>query len=79
VPKVTIIRMQNCNFQNWNNGGVIFVVPDGRWSDHPQLNTQMGPDWVANIVNAVGQSTCTGNLPNWNNTVILVTWDDWGG
>jgi hypothetical protein len=74
-----------CNFQNWT-GGVIFVVPDGRWSDHPQkyINVKgqligLGADWVANIVNAIGQSNCSGNAPNWSNTAVLVTWDDWGG
>ncbi len=74
--------MQYCNtqFANWSqNGGVIFIAPDGRWSDHPQNTKEMGPSWVANIVNAVGQSTCTGSKPNWSNTVILITWDDWGG
>ena len=33
----------------------------------------MGPSWVASIVNAIGQSQY------WDNTVILITWDDWGG
>ena len=79
------IQGSSCNFQNWT-GGVIFVAPDGRWSDHPQkginYNGQkigLGADWVANIVNAVGSSKCTGSQPNWSNTVILVVWDDWGG
>ena len=32
-----------------------------------------GPSWVAAIVNAIGASAY------WPNTVILITWDDWGG
>src|SRR6201999_28317 len=32
-----------------------------------------GPSWVASIVNAVG------NSDYWKDTVILITWDDWGG
>jgi phospholipase C len=69
--------LQNCNFPN--SGGVYFVVPDGRWSDHATDNWGLGPDWVANIVNLVGNSTCNDPQPNWNNTAILVVWDDWGG
>ena len=52
-----------------------------------------GPSWVAAIINAVGGYTNGGQvLPNqcfdlingqkvpyWQDTVILVTWDDWGG
>ncbi|MBV8147850.1 MAG: hypothetical protein JO092_02020, partial [Candidatus Eremiobacteraeota bacterium] len=42
-------------------------------SDHPELNDGHGPSWVASVVNAVGES------PYYKNTVIFVTWDDWGG
>lgn len=32
------------------------------------------------IINAIGtQPTCSNGETYWNNTVILVTWDDWGG
>ena len=72
--------LQACNLAQ-----VTWVVPDGRWSDHPSENIGLGPDYVASIVNAVGQgmpnSTCNplGNPIYWNNTVILIVWDDWGG
>ncbi len=39
----------------------------------PGITRRGGPAWVASIVNAVGQSAY------WENTAILVTWDDWGG
>lgn len=71
---------------------VAFVTPDGAWSDHAgcatgtSCNTQaLGPSWVAAIVNGIGQgmtgSTCntSSNPIYWKNTVILITWDDWGG
>jgi phospholipase C len=64
---------------------VSWVVPDGAWSDHPgSVGSDGGPSWVAAIVNAVGGYDNSGNrLPvqcgYWGNTVILVTWDDWGG
>jgi phospholipase C len=53
--------------------GVTWVIPDGRTSDHPQETDGSGPSWVASIVNAVG------NSPYWQNTTILILWDDWGG
>jgi hypothetical protein len=84
--------LQNCTFaygdQSAWKGGVMWVIPDGRWSDHagqnnPTANIGLGPDFVANIVNLLGrtssQGACTGYMPNWSNTVILVVWDDWGG
>jgi phospholipase C len=52
---------------------VSWVIPDGRASDHPAVNDGSGPSWVAAIVNAVGESEY------WPDTVIFVTWDDWGG
>ncbi|MGB6383647.1 MAG: alkaline phosphatase family protein [Terriglobales bacterium] len=52
---------------------VSWVIPTGQNSDHPRTNTGGGPSWVASIVNAIG------NSPYWQNTAIIVTWDDWGG
>lgn len=51
---------------------VSWVTPASQYSDHPGGGSG-GPAWVASIVNAVGQSAY------WQNTAILVTWDDWGG
>jgi phospholipase C len=59
-----------------NNGDlatVSWVIPDGKYSDHPSINDGSGPSWVASIVNAIGSS------PYWANTAIIITWDDWGG
>ncbi|HEY1654461.1 MAG TPA: alkaline phosphatase family protein, partial [Candidatus Tumulicola sp.] len=57
---------------------VSWVIPDGQNSDHPAQKTwgpnkDTGPSWVAQIVNAVGESSY------WNSTAVIVTWDDWGG
>jgi phospholipase C len=51
---------------------VTWIIPDGAHSDHPGTGNE-GPDWVASIVNAIG------NSPFWNSTAIFITWDDWGG
>jgi phospholipase C len=51
---------------------VSWVVPDFQNSDHPG-GPSFGPEWVASIVNAIGQSSV------WSSTAIIVLWDDWGG
>jgi len=59
---------------------VSWVIPDGKNSDHASSNTGGGPSWVASIVNAIGNNAkCSNGELYWNNTAILVTWDDWGG
>jgi hypothetical protein len=74
-----------------NLPSVAWVIPNGYWSDHPgasggnytSTTTEFGPDWVAAIINSVGQAKCTEiageNVSPWSDTVILVVWDDWGG
>jgi phospholipase C len=51
---------------------VTWIIPALANSDHPNTPAQ-GPDWVASIVNAIGQSNF------WNSTAIFISWDDWGG
>jgi hypothetical protein len=51
-----------------------YITPCVEQSDHPNFNGKSnGPQWLAWVVNAIG------NSPYWNNTAIIVTWDDWGG
>ena len=64
------IANSNCTLPN-----LLWVTPTGQNSDHALYNTGSGPQWVANIVNSVGQSSCN----YWLNTAIIVVWDDWGG
>jgi len=52
---------------------VTWVVPSRANSDHAGSDSSTGPQWVASVVNAIGASQF------WNNTVIFITWDDWGG
>jgi len=52
---------------------VTWVVPNGLNSDHSLFTNGTGPSWVAAVVNAIGKSQY------WQNTAILLTWDDWGG
>lgn len=53
--------------------GVTWITPNLRYSDHSGSHSADGPQYVAALVNAVGQS------PFWSSSVIFVTWDDWGG
>lgn len=52
---------------------VTWVTPPVRASDHPGWSNGSGPSWVAAVVNAIGKSKY------WDDSVIFVTWDDWGG
>jgi phospholipase C len=75
TPADVLRDIQSCNLRN-----VSWVIPTGANSDHAKVNDGGGPSWVASIVNAIGNSTsCDGNTGYWNNTAILITWDDWGG
>jgi len=60
------------DIQNGALANVSWVTPTKVNSDHARMGSG-GPAWVSSIVNAVGSS------PYWNNTAIIVTWDDWGG
>ncbi len=74
-PKQVLTDISNCNLAQVN-----WVIPTGQNSDHAGSNTGGGPSWVASIVNAIGtHSKCKNNEIYWDNTAILITWDDWGG
>lgn len=62
------------DIQNGNLAQVTWVIPALSYSDHAgAFATAEGPDWVTDIVNAIGGSKY------WNSTVIFISWDDWGG
>ncbi|HEV3086755.1 MAG TPA: alkaline phosphatase family protein [Candidatus Elarobacter sp.] len=44
-----------------------------RQSDHPGAHGHNGQNWVGSVINSIGRSK------SWQNTVIFVIWDDWGG
>jgi len=74
-PADILTDIANCSLKQVN-----WVVPLGLQSDHAGSTDGSGPSWVASIVNAIGtQPKCSNGETYWNNTVILVTWDDWGG
>jgi phospholipase C len=57
-----------------NLSAVSWVIPDGVNSDHAGFgSSDKGPSWVAQVVNAIG------NSQYWSSTAIVIVWDDWGG
>jgi hypothetical protein len=72
---------------------ISWVIPDLAWSDHPgnggTQSPALGPSWVADIVNAIGNNYQGGRCDYWGThsgnglsvepTAIFIVWDDWGG
>jgi phospholipase C len=52
---------------------VVYVTPSVANSDHGAGTNGLGPLWVESVINAVGEGPC------WNSSLLLLTWDDWGG
>jgi len=74
-PAQVLTDISNCNLQ-----GVSWVIPTAEESDHASINNGTGPAWVASIVNAIGQqAACPNGETYWNDTAIIISWDDWGG
>jgi hypothetical protein len=74
-PRQVLADINNVNCSANALAQVSWVIPSAPYSDHGNENEGYGPDWVGSIVNSVGSSHCG----YWNNTAILITWDDWGG
>jgi phospholipase C len=74
-PADVLTDIANCDLRN-----VSWVIPTGANSDHAGSNDGGGPSWVSAIVNAIGNSSaCDNHTGYWQDTAILITWDDWGG
>jgi phospholipase C len=69
IPPANVLK----DIKNGKLAQISWVIPRGQDSDHPRFNKGTGPSWVSSIVNAIG------NSPYWEDTAIIVTWDDWGG
>jgi phospholipase C len=52
---------------------ISWVTPTCANSDHAGCGSNTGPQWVASLVNAIGQSKY------WDSTAIFIMWDDYGG
>jgi phospholipase C len=62
------------DIKNGHLASMSWVIPDDANSDHSGIAPRdTGPSWVAQVVNAIG------NSKYWNSTAIIIVWDDWGG
>jgi phospholipase C len=65
------------NFYNDVKSGqlpaVSWIVPSSNVSEHPAALVSTGQAYVTALVNTIMQSQY------WNDTVIFLSWDDWGG
>ncbi len=54
---------------------VTWVTPRFEDSEHTKFKTSLcqGENWTTQVVNAIM------NSPEWKDTAIFITWDDWGG
>jgi phospholipase C len=52
---------------------ISWIVPSDDVSEHPPEGVRDGMNYVTTLVNAIMASSY------WSNTVIFITWDDWGG
>ncbi|MEZ0230161.1 MAG: alkaline phosphatase family protein [Planctomycetota bacterium] len=53
---------------------VVYIKPNDVNSEHPGVGKVTdGADWTQKIVNAIG------NSKDWEHSVIILTWDDYGG
>lgn len=56
-----------------NLPAVSWIVPNKEESEHQPADISDGQAYVTELINAIMQG------PNWENTAIFLTWDDWGG
>ncbi len=56
-----------------NLPAVSWITPSQQNSEHPPALISAGQAWTASLIDAVMEG------PEWNSTVIFLTWDDWGG
>ena len=59
--------------QNGQLPAVSWLIPPFSVSEHPPNSLCQGENWTAAQLNAVMQG------PDWNSTVVFITWDDFGG
>jgi len=59
--------------QNGNLPAVSWLVIGSGKSEHPPASVCVGENWTVEQINAVMQG------PDWESTVVFLTWDDFGG
>ncbi len=77
VPSTQFLQ----DVQNGTLPPVSWVVPTFDYSEHPPASVQTGMMYTTSLINAIMATALPGATgPNlWNDTVIILAWDDWGG
>jgi hypothetical protein len=70
IPEFSILT----DIKSHHLANVSYVVSHLQLTDHPGVTSPNGPYWIATLANAIFE-----NPYYKNNTVMFVTWDDWGG
>ena len=58
---------------NGNLPAVSWISTPSAVSEHTPASVCTGENWTVSLLNALGSG------PNWNDTAMFITWDDWGG
>jgi phospholipase C len=69
VPTEQFVR----DAQNGGLPAVSWVVTNAEFSEHPPASVCLGEKWTVEQLNALMQG------PEWDSTVVFLTWDDFGG
>ena len=59
--------------RNGNLPNVSWVIPNGRFSDHPPASSANAQAFLSSVINSVELS------PEWNSTALFISWDEYGG
>lgn len=63
----------NADVKSGKLPAISWLTPDLKGSDHPPESECAGENWTVNKINAIMSSRL------WSSTVIILTWDDFGG
>ncbi len=73
LQNITEVTNFYADARNGTLPAVSWITPSGPNSEHPPALVSAGQAWTTSLINAVMQG------PDWNSTIIFLTWDDWGG
>ncbi len=73
LANITDVTNYYRDAKNGTLPAISWITPSGPNSEHPTALVSDGQAWTTSLINAAMQG------PDWDSTVILLSWDDWGG
>jgi phospholipase C len=73
LGNIQIVDQYYSAAKNGTLPAVSWINPENNVSEHPPAKVSDGQAYVTSLVNAAMEG------PDWDSTVVFVTWDDWGG